>query len=71
MHWSLSYPQLSAGPVNTTIGWTYSNLTCHPSVFIIQEYADRDADKPLFPNNCCTVSSHGTKFGQKGYVELV
>ena len=38
----LSYPSLSTGPVNTTIGWTYSNLTCHPSVFIIQGYADRD-----------------------------
>ena len=37
-----SYPQFSVGPVNTTIGWTYSSLTCHPSVFIIQGYADRD-----------------------------
>ena len=60
----LSYPQFSVGPVNTTIGWTYSNLTCHPSVFIIQGYADRDdiPDNPslnltstfsvlTFPNN--------------------
>ena len=38
----LLYPHFSVGPVNTTIGWTYSNLTCHPSVFIIQGYACRE-----------------------------
>ena len=34
----LHYPQLSVGPVNTSIGWTYSNLTCQPSVFTIEGY---------------------------------
>ena len=38
----MSYPLLGTGSVNTTIGWTYSSLTCHTSVFIIQGYADRD-----------------------------
>ena len=53
----LSYPLLSIGPVTTTIGWTYSNLTCHPSVFIIQGYADRD-DIPDNPSlNLTSISS--------------
>ena len=34
----LHYPELSVGPVNTSIGWTYSNLTCQPSVFTIEGY---------------------------------
>ena len=34
----LYYPELSVGPVNTSIGWTYSNLTCQPSVFTIEGY---------------------------------
>ena len=52
----LSYPLLNIGPVNTTIGWTYSNLTCHPSVFIIQGYADRD-DIPNDPSLILTSTS--------------
>ena len=52
----LDYPQFSVGPVNTTIGWTYSNLTCHPSVFIIQGYADRD-DIPDTPSLNLTSTS--------------
>ena len=50
------YPYFSVGPVNTTIGWTYSNLTCHPSVFIIQGYADRD-DIPDNPSLNLTSTS--------------
>ena len=42
--------------MNTTIGWTYSNLTCHPSVFIIQGYADRD-DIPDNPSLNLTSTS--------------
>ena len=34
----LHYPELSVGPVNTSIGWTYSNFTCQPSVFTIEGY---------------------------------
>ena len=36
----LHYPELSVGLVNTSasIGWTYSNLTCQPSVFCIEGY---------------------------------
>ena len=39
-----------------TIGWTYTNLTCHPSVFIIQGYADRD-DIPDNPSLNLTSTS--------------
>ena len=52
----LSYPLFSVGPDNTTIRWTYSNLTCHPSVFIIQGYADRD-DIPDNPSLNLTSTS--------------
>ena len=34
------YTQLSVGPVNTTIGWTYRNLTCQPTVFMVEGYND-------------------------------
>ena len=34
------YTQFSVGPVNTTIGWTYSNLTCQPTVFMVEGYND-------------------------------
>ena len=34
----LHYPELSVGPVNTSIRWIYSNLTCQPSVFTIEGY---------------------------------
>ena len=52
----LDHPQFRMGPVNTTIGWTYSNLTCHPSVFIIQGYADRN-DIPDNPSLNLTSTS--------------
>ena len=45
----LYYPELSVGPVNTSIGWTYSNLTCQPSVFTIEGY-DAVPD-PLQPSS--------------------
>ena len=32
------YTQFSA--VNTTIGWTYRNLTCQPTVFMVEGYYD-------------------------------
>ena len=32
------YTQFSVGPVNTTIGWTYRNLTCQPTVFMVEGY---------------------------------
>ena len=34
------YTQLSVGPVNMTIGWTYRNLTCKPTVFMVEGYND-------------------------------
>ena len=34
------YTQFSVGPVNTTIGWTYRNLTCQPTVFMVEGYND-------------------------------
>ena len=52
----LDYSQFSIGPVNTTIGWTYSNLTCYLSVFIIQGYADSD-DIPDNPSLNLTSTS--------------
>ena len=52
----LDNPQFSIGPLNTTIGWTYSSLTCHPSVFIVQGYADRD-DIPDNPSLNLTSTS--------------
>ena len=52
----LSYPLFTIGPGNTTLGWTYSNLTCHPSVFIIQGYADR-VDIPDNPSLNLTSTS--------------
>ena len=39
----LYYPEFSVGPVNTSIGWTYSNLTCRSAVFTIEGYTDKDA----------------------------
>ena len=38
------YTQLSVGPVNTTIGWIYRNLTCKPTVtvFMVEGYNDTD-----------------------------
>ena len=34
------YTQLSVGLVNTTIGWTYRNLTCQPTLFMVEGYND-------------------------------
>ena len=34
------YTQFSVGPVNTTIRWTYRNLTCQPTVFMVEGYND-------------------------------
>ena len=34
------YTQLSVGLVNTTIGWTYRNLTCKPTLFMVEGYND-------------------------------
>ena len=36
----VDYTQFSVGPVNTTIGWTYRNLTCQPTVFMVEGYND-------------------------------
>ena len=36
----MDYSQYSVGPVNTTIGWTYRNLTCQPAVFTVEVYDD-------------------------------
>ena len=38
----LDYTRLRISAVNTTIAWRYSSLTCQPSVFTVEEYADRD-----------------------------
>ena len=47
----LYYPEFSVGPVNTSIGWTYSSLTCHPAVFTIEGYAHRE---DIMPDNMGT-----------------
>ena len=50
----LDYTQYSVGPVNTTIGWTYRDLTCQPAVFVVEGYEDKDAilaDEPMLTLN--------------------
>ena len=39
----LYYPEFGVGAENTSIGWRYSSLTCQPTVFTLQGYADRNA----------------------------
>ena len=49
---------MSVGPVKTSIGWTYSNLTCQPSVFTIEGYdAVPDPDQLSSPPLTLTSTS--------------
>ena len=58
----LYYPQFSVGAVNTSMGWTYSNLTCHPSVFTIEGYAAIPPDQLATPTLTLNSTSSGLTF---------
>jgi hypothetical protein len=58
----LEFSYIGVGPINTTVRWRYSSLTCHPSVFSIQWYTTPNPDQLDTPLLMLNSTSSGITF---------
>lgn len=57
----LDYTKYDVGPVDTTIGWTHSDLTCMPAYFAVEGYynlTSLDSQQPTLTLNSTSNTVH-------------